>query len=55
LLEDGRAKRQDIVTGSVQGEQVAVRSGLLGGEVLAATPQRLTEGASVQINGEGTK
>lgn len=55
LLEDGRAKRQDIVTGSVQGEQVAVRSGLLGGEVLAATPQRLTEGASVQIKGEGTK
>lgn len=48
-LVQGKAQRQEVRTGPVQGDQVQVLSGLRGEEVLAATPQRLTDGASVQL------
>ncbi|MBB6052674.1 efflux RND transporter periplasmic adaptor subunit [Armatimonas rosea] len=55
LLKSGKAQRKDIVTGPVQGERVLVQAGLVGGETLAATPQRLTDGVAVAARAEVTK
>lgn len=48
-LSDGTAKRQEVTLGAVQGELVQVLSGLAPSDTLAATPQRLTDGARVEV------
>jgi RND family efflux transporter MFP subunit len=50
LLGGGRAVRRPVTLGAPVGaERVVVRSGLSGGEALAAAPNRLTDGARVQL------
>lgn len=51
VLTEGIARRREVKLGPVQGDQVTVQEGLKVGESLAATPQRLTEGARVEILG----
>jgi multidrug efflux pump subunit AcrA (membrane-fusion protein) len=49
LLQNGRALRREITLGAPIGNQVEVNTGLAAGDRIAATPQRLTDGATVKM------
>lgn len=51
VLSNGKAIRRDVTLGAAQGERVEIRSGLRAGDKIAATPQRLTDGVTVRIEG----
>lgn len=49
VLDDNKAVRRDVVLGTPLGDQVEVLRGLAPGQQIAATPQRLTDGARVRV------
>lgn len=49
VVEEGRAVRRDVTTGPIQGDRAVVTRGLSVGDSIIATPQRLTEGATVRV------
>ncbi len=51
VLQANRAIRREVMLGTPEGDQVEVLRGLDAGETLAATPQRLTDGATVRLAG----
>ncbi len=48
VLEAGRARRQEVTLGAPLGSEVEVLRGLKAGERIAATPQRLSDGAKIR-------
>jgi HlyD family secretion protein len=50
VLDGDRARRQEVLLGAPYGDEVEVTGGLKGDEQIAATPQRLTDGARIQVN-----
>jgi RND family efflux transporter MFP subunit len=48
VVNDNRALRRAVETGETHGEDVQIRAGLRSGERIAATPQRLSDGAEVR-------
>jgi HlyD family secretion protein len=48
-VEKGKAIRRPVTLGPVRGESVTIRSGLESGQQIVATPQRLTDGATVRV------
>ena len=50
VLKENRAARREVVLGIPSGDQVEVLRGLTPGETIAATPQRLTDGAQVRVS-----
>lgn len=49
-LSDGKAVRRNIEIGVPVGNEVEVKRGLSVGDRIAATPQRLTEGANIEVS-----
>jgi HlyD family secretion protein len=49
VLRDGRAWRREVRLGAPVGDSVELLNGLRPGEAIAATPQRLSDGARVRI------
>ena len=49
VLHDGKAQKREVWLGAPVGNAVEVVRGLSAGETIAATPQRLSDGANVQI------
>ena len=47
-VKDGKALRVPVTTGEISGERVAVRE-LTPGQEVIATPQRISEGQSVEV------
>ena len=50
LLQNNRAIRREIKLGAPSGEKAQAIAGLNGGETIAASPQRLTDGAAVILS-----
>jgi RND family efflux transporter MFP subunit len=50
VLADGRARQQRVTLGAPYGDDVEVTAGLRGNERIAATPQRVSDGAHIQLN-----
>lgn len=51
VLKEGRAVRRAVTLGVPVGEGIEITRGLSAGETIAATPQRLTDGAAVRLAG----
>jgi RND family efflux transporter MFP subunit len=51
VLRGGRALRREVTLGAPVGDSVEALGGLQSGEQIAATPQRLSDGANVRISG----
>jgi multidrug efflux pump subunit AcrA (membrane-fusion protein) len=50
VVEDGRARRQNVDVGPQRGDRVEVRQGLAGGESLVlAAPAELKNGSRVKV------
>lgn len=52
LLQEGRTRRRTVLLGAPVGNRVEVLSGLNAGDRIAATPQRLTDGAAIDALGD---
>jgi RND family efflux transporter MFP subunit len=53
VLRDGKATRTAVKLGAPVGDQVEIVQGVQPGDCIAATPQRLTDGANVRIVAQG--
>ena len=50
VVTDGRLRKQVVVLGGEQGDQVVVREGLLGGEAVVTVAEgELAEGLAVEV------